>query len=108
MACTENGTRWIAVDERNEPGSDFALGPTYRHEGCYNGQTSWPKHIVPDYRPGNHVAAPASLRSENLLPARFVIIGQHVSCNRKPCSGGAVFGRQTLRRADRRLDRICQ
>jgi len=64
MACTENGTLWTAVNERNEPGSDLLLG---QHIDTRGGQTLWPKH-----------------------------------------SGGAVFGRQALRRADRRLDRICQ
>jgi glucose/arabinose dehydrogenase len=109
----ESGALWVAVNERDELGSD--LVPDYMTSVQDGGFYGWPysyfgshvdtrvkpprpdlvaKAIVPDYGLGPHTASLglASSRSAS-LPARFsrgMFVGQHGSWNRKPRSGYKV------------------
>ena len=110
----QTGALWIAVNERDEIGSD--LVPDYItsvKDGAFYG---WPysyygqhvdvrvepqnpdlvaKAIAPDYAVGPHTASLGLTFAEgNTLPAQFkegVFIGQHGSWNRKPHSGYKVI-----------------
>jgi glucose/arabinose dehydrogenase len=109
----ETGALWVAVNERDELGSD--LVPDYMtavHDGAFYG---WPYSyygahldararpaqpalvataVVPDYALGAHTASLGLASSRGTtLPARFadgMFVGQHGSWNRKPRSGYAV------------------
>jgi glucose/arabinose dehydrogenase len=110
----ETGTLWVAVNERDELGSD--LVPDYMtrvQEGAFYG---WPysyfgnhvdsrvepqrpdlvaKAVVPDYALGPHTASLGLVfaQRESLTPAfrSGVFIGQHGSWNRVPHSGYKVI-----------------
>ena len=110
----ESGALWVAVNERDELGSD--LVPDYMTaviDGAFYG---WPysyygnhvdtrvvpqnpelvaKAIVPDYALGAHTASLGLASSlGNSLPARFengMFVGQHGSWDRKPLSGYKVL-----------------
>jgi glucose/arabinose dehydrogenase len=110
----ESGALWVAVNERDELGSD--LVPDYMtavHDGAFYG---WPysyygshidtrakpprpdlvaSAIVPDYALGPHTASLGLATSNGTsLPARFrrgMFVGQHGSWNRKPRSGYRVI-----------------
>lgn len=110
----ESGALWVAVNERDELGSD--LVPDYMtavHDGAFYG---WPysyygnhvdvrvtpqnpelvaRAIAPDYALGAHTASLGLTSSlGNSLPARFengMFVGQHGSWNRKPLSGYKVI-----------------
>ncbi|MEP6989878.1 MAG: sorbosone dehydrogenase family protein [bacterium] len=111
----ETGALWVAVNERDELGSDIV--PDYMtavKDGAFYG---WPysyfgAHVddrvtpprpdlvaratVPDYALGPHTASLglASARGDTLLPAAFqrgMFVGQHGSWNRSPASGYAVI-----------------
>jgi hypothetical protein len=109
----ESGALWVAVNERDELGSD--LVPDYMtavRDGAFYG---WPysyfgphvdtrvkpqnpemvaKAIAPDYALGAHTASLGLASSRGTkLPARFangMFVGQHGSWNRKPRSGNKV------------------
>jgi glucose/arabinose dehydrogenase len=109
----ETGALWVAVNERDELGSD--LVPDYMtavRDGAFYG---WPysyfgphvdtrvkpqnpgmvaKAIAPDYALGAHTASLGLASSKGTtLPARFsdgMFVGQHGSWNRKPRSGNKV------------------
>jgi glucose/arabinose dehydrogenase len=110
----ETGALWVAVNERDEIGSDLA--PDYmtavREGGFYGWPFSyWGRHvdarvqpqrtdlvaevIVPDYALGPHTASLGLTFYEgDLLPERFLggaIVGQHGSWNRDPPSGYQVI-----------------
>ena len=110
----ESGALWVAVNERDELGSD--LVPDYMtavHDGAFYG---WPysyfgSHIdsraqpprpdlvasavAPDYALGPHTACLGLAAANGTgLPARFrrgMFVGQHGSWNRKPRSGYRVI-----------------
>ena len=111
----ESGALWVAVNERDELGSD--LVPDYMtavRDGAFYG---WPysyfgqhvdtrvkprrpdlvaKAVVPDYALGPHTASLGLAWAGDApeLPARFrhgMFIGQHGSWNRKPRSGYKVI-----------------
>ena len=110
----ESGALWVAVNERDELGSD--LVPDYMtavHDGAFYG---WPysyygshldtrakpprpelvaSAIAPDYALGPHTASLGLVASKGTaLPARFqrgMFVGQHGSWNRKPRSGYKVI-----------------
>jgi glucose/arabinose dehydrogenase len=108
------GPLWVAVNERDEIGSD--LVPDYMTSVRPGGFYGWPwsywggnvdarvtparpdmvaKAIKPDYALGPHTASLGLVFSEGArLPARFasgVFIGQHGSWNRSPPSGYKVM-----------------
>jgi glucose/arabinose dehydrogenase len=111
----ESGALWVAVNERDELGSD--LVPDYMtavRDGAFYG---WPysyygqhvdrrvkprrpdlvaRAVVPDYALGPHTASLGLAWSGNAaeLPARLqhgLFVGQHGSWNRKPRSGYKVI-----------------
>ena len=111
----ELGALWVAVNERDEIGSDIV--PDYMtalHEGAFYG---WPwsyygQHmdervtpqrpdivataIAPDYALGPHTASLGLAYSagDSLLPSAFrrgMFVGQHGSWNRSPASGYKVI-----------------
>ena len=110
----ESGTMWVAVNERDELGSD--LVPDYMTSVRDGGFYGWPysyygQHvdervqperpdlvasaIVPDYALGPHTASLGLASAEgNTLPSQFargMFVGQHGSWNRKPLSGYKVI-----------------
>lgn len=110
----ETGALWVAVNERDELGSD--LVPDYMTSVRDGGFYGWPysyygkhidnrvevqrpdlieKAIVPDYALGPHTASLGLTWSgATALPARFsrgMFVGQHGSWNRKPRSGYKVI-----------------
>jgi len=110
----EAGALWVAVNERDELGSD--LVPDYMTSVRDGGFYGWPysyygkhidnrvevqrpdlieKAIVPDYALGPHTASLGLTWSgATALPARFnrgMFVGQHGSWNRKPRSGYKVI-----------------
>ncbi|MGC3874923.1 PQQ-dependent sugar dehydrogenase [Halomonas sp. GXIMD04776] len=110
----ESGALWVAVNERDELGSD--LVPDYMTSVQDGGFYGWPfsyygQHvdervkpqkpdlvasaIVPDYALGPHTASLGLTAAEgNRLPERFsdgMFVGQHGSWNRKPRSGYKVI-----------------
>jgi glucose/arabinose dehydrogenase len=110
----ESGELWVAVNERDELGSD--LVPDYMtavHQGAFYG---WPysyygqhvdtrvkpqrpdlvaKAIAPDYALGPHTASLGlAYATTDSLPGRFqngMFVGQHGSWNREPRSGYKVI-----------------
>jgi glucose/arabinose dehydrogenase len=109
----ENGALWVAVNERDELGSD--LVPDYMTAVRDGGFYGWPysyygQHvdtrvkpqnpqlvasaIVPDYALGSHTASLGLTSSRGTtLPAPFqdgMFVGQHGSWNRTPASGYKV------------------
>jgi len=110
----ESGELWVAVNERDELGSD--LVPDYMTGVKEGGFYGWPysyfgQHvdprvhpqrpdlvasaIVPDYALGPHTASLGlTFYDGKLLPERYrrgAFIGQHGSWNRKPASGYKVI-----------------
>ena len=110
----ETGALWVAVNERDELGSD--LVPDYMTSVREGGFYGWPysyfgHHVdrrvdpprpdlvaaatVPDYALGPHTASLGLAYSSNTsLPARFnggMFVGQHGSWNRRPRSGYKVI-----------------
>jgi glucose/arabinose dehydrogenase len=110
----ETGALWVAVNERDELGSD--LVPDYMTAVRDGGFYGWPysyfgqhvdtrmedqepelvaKAIVPDYALGPHTASLGlAYAGKTSLPARFnngMFVGQHGSWNRKPRSGYKVI-----------------
>ncbi len=110
----ESGALWVAVNERDEIGSD--LVPDYMTSVKDGGFYGWPysyygshvdtrvkpqnpdlvaKAIVPDYALGPHTASLGLTFSKNAdLGAAFsngAFVGQHGSWNRKPRSGYKVI-----------------
>ncbi|HJQ52934.1 MAG TPA: sorbosone dehydrogenase family protein [Gemmatimonadaceae bacterium] len=110
----ESGKLWVAVNERDELGSD--LVPDYITSVRDGGFYGWPfsyygrhtdyrvspqkpglieRAIVPDYALGSHTASLGLTWSDTrALPARFnrgMFVGQHGSWNRKPFSGYKVI-----------------
>jgi glucose/arabinose dehydrogenase len=110
----ESHTLWVAVNERDELGSD--LVPDYITSVRDGGFYGWPfsyygrhidyrvepqqpelihRAIVPDYALGPHTASLGLAWSgANTLPPRFsegMFVGQHGSWNRKPWSGYKVI-----------------
>ncbi|WP_148863846.1 PQQ-dependent sugar dehydrogenase [Marinobacter fonticola] len=110
----ESGELWVAVNERDELGSD--LVPDYMTSVQEGGFYGWPysyfgqhvdervepqdpdkvaKAIVPDYALGPHTASLGLTSAEgNALPEQFqngMFVGQHGSWNRKPRSGYKVI-----------------
>lgn len=110
----ESGALWVAVNERDELGSD--LVPDYMTAVKEGGFYGWPysyfgqhvdervepqrpewvaRAIVPDYALGAHTASLGlASAAGNTLPARFangMFVGQHGSWNRKPPSGYRVI-----------------
>lgn len=109
----ESGALWVAVNERDEIGSD--LVPDYMTSVKDGGFYGWPysyygqhvdarvepqrpdlvaKAIVPDYALGPHTASLGlTFYQGSLLPPEYqggAIIGQHGSWNRNPPSGYKV------------------
>jgi glucose/arabinose dehydrogenase len=114
LAWEPSGQLWVAVNERDELGSD--LVPDYITSVRYGGFYGWPysyygKHldlrveperpdlvdraIVPDFAVGPHTASLGLTWSGSTsLPAPFnrgMFVGQHGSWNRKPRSGYKVI-----------------
>ena len=114
LAWEPNGQLWVAVNERDELGSD--LVPDYITSVRNGGFYGWPysyygkhldlrveperpdlvdKAIVPDFALGSHTASLGLAWSGSTsLPARFnngMFVGQHGSWNRKPRSGYKVI-----------------
>jgi glucose/arabinose dehydrogenase len=114
MAWGPDGRLWVAVNERDELGSD--LVPDYLTAVTPGGFYGWPysyygshvddrvkppqpqmvaKALVPDYALGAHTASLGLAWSGgNRLPAAFaegMFVGQHGSWNRKPLSGYKVI-----------------
>jgi glucose/arabinose dehydrogenase len=114
LAWEPNGQLWVAVNERDELGSD--LVPDYITSVRSGGFYGWPysyygqhldlrveperpdlveKAIVPDFALGPHTASLGLAWSGSTsLPARFnngMFVGQHGSWNRKPRSGYKVI-----------------
>ena len=110
----EHGKLWVAVNERDELGSDLVpdymtslrdggfYGFPYSYFGQHVDERVKPKRpdlvataIVPDYALGPHTASLGLAWSgSNALPAQFsngMFVGQHGSWNRKPRSGYAVI-----------------
>ena len=110
----DNGALWVAVNERDELGSD--LVPDYMTSVRDGGFYGWPysyygQHvddrvkpqrpdlvataIVPDYALGPHTASLGlAWAGATALPPRFqhgMFVGQHGSWNRKPRSGYKVI-----------------
>ena len=110
----ETGALWVAVNERDELGSD--LVPDYMTSVRDGGFYGWPysyygrhvdtrvesprpdlveKAIIPDYALGPHTASLGLTWSGGTsLPSRFsrgMFVGQHGSWNRKPRSGYKVI-----------------
>jgi glucose/arabinose dehydrogenase len=110
----ETGALWVAVNERDELGSD--LVPDYMTTVRDGGFYGWPycyygphvdarvkpqrsdlvaRAIVPDYALGAHTASLGLASSRGAtLPSRFangMFVGQHGSWNRKPRSGYKVI-----------------
>ena len=110
----ETGALWVAVNERDELGSD--LVPDYMTSVRDGGFYGWPysyygRHVdprvkptrpdlveralVPDYALGSHTASLGlTYSSSTTLPARFargMFVGQHGSWNREPRSGYRVI-----------------
>jgi len=110
----ETGTLWVAVNERDELGSD--LVPDYMTSVRDGGFYGWPysyygrhidtrierqrpdlveKAIVPDYALGPHTASLGLAYAKGTtLPSRYdggMFVGQHGSWNRKPPSGYRVI-----------------
>ncbi len=111
----ESGMLWVAVNERDELGSD--LVPDYMTSVVDGGFYGWPysyfgdhvdtrvepqrpdlvaQAIVPDYALGPHTASlgMAFAQQPAALPSRFaagVFVGQHGSWNRNPPSGYKVI-----------------
>jgi glucose/arabinose dehydrogenase len=110
----ESGELWVAVNERDELGSD--LVPDYMTGVKEGGFYGWPysyfgqhldprvrpqrsdlvaKAIVPDYALGPHTASLGlAFYDGKLLPERYrggAFIGQHGSWNRNPVSGYKVI-----------------
>jgi glucose/arabinose dehydrogenase len=110
----ERGKLWVAVNERDELGSD--LVPDYMTSVRAGGFYGWPysyfgrhvdarikpqrpdlvaRAIVPDYALGPHTASLGLTWGDSRsLPARFkhgMFVGQHGSWNRKPRSGYKVI-----------------
>jgi glucose/arabinose dehydrogenase len=110
----ESGELWVAVNERDELGSD--LVPDYMTHVQDGGFYGWPysywgqhvdqrvkpqrpelvaKAIVPDYALGNHTASLGlAASSGDLLPHNMqkgMFVGQHGSWNRRPRSGYKVI-----------------
>jgi glucose/arabinose dehydrogenase len=112
----ETGALWVAVNERDEIGSD--LVPDYMTSVRDGGFYGWPysyygqhvdervqpprpdlvaKAIVPDYALGAHTASlglAAARGGGGALPATFdegMFVGQHGSWNREPPSGYKVI-----------------
>ncbi|MHB8894125.1 MAG: PQQ-dependent sugar dehydrogenase [Candidatus Geothermincolia bacterium] len=110
----ESGALWVAVNERDELGSD--LVPDYMTAVRDGGFYGWPysyfgSHVdtrvkprrpdlvaaalIPDYALGPHTASLGLASSAGTtLPARFargMFVGQHGSWNRKPRSGYKVI-----------------
>jgi glucose/arabinose dehydrogenase len=110
----ESGTLWVAVNERDELGSD--LVPDYMTAVKEGGFYGWPysyygdhldprvspqrldfvaKAIVPDYALGPHTASLGlAFDDGTLLPERYrggAFVGQHGSWNRDPPSGYKVI-----------------
>jgi glucose/arabinose dehydrogenase len=110
----ETGALWVAVDERDELGSD--LVPDYMTAVRDGGFYGWPysyfgRHvdsrmkpqrpdlvaaaIAPDYALGPHTGSLGLVSSRGTsLPDRFksgMFVGQHGSWNRKPRSGYKVI-----------------
>ncbi|HSO06945.1 MAG TPA: sorbosone dehydrogenase family protein [Pelomicrobium sp.] len=109
------GALWVAVNERDELGSD--LVPDYMTALVDGGFYGWPwsyfgqhvdgrvepqrpelvaRALVPDYALGPHTASlgMAFTDSDNALPPRFaygVFVGQHGSWNRRPFAGYQVI-----------------
>ena len=109
----ERGALWVAVNERDELGSD--LVPDYMTAVRDGGFYGWPysyfgahvdtrvkparpdlvaRALVPDYALGPHTASLGLAASQGTtLPSRFahgMFVGQHGSWNRQPRSGYAV------------------
>jgi glucose/arabinose dehydrogenase len=114
LAWEPSGQLWVAVNERDELGSD--LVPDYITSVRNGGFYGWPysyygkhldlrveperpdlvdKAIVPDFALGPHTASLGlAWSSSTSLPARFnngMFVGQHGSWNRKPRSGYKVI-----------------
>jgi glucose/arabinose dehydrogenase len=110
----EGGVLWVAVNERDELGSD--LVPDYMTAVREGGFYGWPysyyghhvdarvkpqrpdlvaKAIAPDYALGPHTASLGlAYATATSLPARFqhgMFVGQHGSWNRQPRSGYKVI-----------------
>ena len=110
----QTGVLWVAVNERDEIGSD--LVPDYMTSVRDGGFYGWPfsyygqhvdtrvkeqrpdlvaKALVPDFALGPHTACLGLTFYEGtLLPAHYaggVFVGQHGSWNRKPLSGYKVI-----------------
>ncbi len=110
----ESGALWVAVNERDELGSD--LVPDYMTAVRDGGFYGWPfsyfgqhvdsrakpprpdlvaKALVPDYALGPHTASLGLASSAGAsLPSQFghgMFVGQHGSWNRKPRSGYKVI-----------------
>ncbi len=110
----ETGALWVAVNERDELGSD--LVPDYMTAVVEGGFYGWPwsyfgQHVdervkppqpemvaqarVPDYALGPHTASLGLVHSQGAkLPPPFttgMFVGQHGSWNRKPHSGYKVI-----------------
>jgi len=110
----ESGTLWVAVNERDELGSD--LVPDYMTSVKEGGFYGWPysyygdhldprvkpqnpdlvaKAILPDYALGPHTASLGlAFYDAKLLPERYrggAFVGQHGSWNRDPRSGYKVI-----------------
>jgi hypothetical protein len=110
----ESGALWVAVNERDELGSD--LVPDYMTAVRDGGFYGWPysyfgphvdtrakpprpdlvaKALVPDYALGPHTASLGLASAAGTsLPARFrngMFVGQHGSWNRRPRSGYKVI-----------------
>ena len=114
LAWEPSGQLWVAVNERDELGSD--LVPDYMTSVRDGGFYGWPysyygkhldprveperpdlvdKAIVPDFALGPHTASLGLTWSgSTTLPPRFssgMFVGQHGSWNRKPFSGYRVI-----------------
>jgi len=110
----ETGALWVAVNERDELGSDLVpdymtavregafYGFPYSYYGQHVDERVKPRRpdlvasaIVPDYALGNHTASLGlSYAAKTALPAPFangMFVGQHGSWNRKPRSGYKVI-----------------
>ncbi|HET9003349.1 MAG TPA: sorbosone dehydrogenase family protein [Gemmatimonadaceae bacterium] len=110
----ETGALWVAVNERDELGSDLVpdymtavrdgafYGFPYSYYGQHVDRRVKPRRpdlvasaIVPDYALGNHTASLGLFHAaKTALPAPFangMFVGQHGSWNRKPRSGYRVI-----------------